>query len=266
MDSKQDAAIWRTDTLILVFLQRKEQRLAMLSIPRDLWVPIPGHGSNRINTVDALGERTDYPGGGPALLDEVLRQQFRVRFDHWVRVDFEGFVRVVDAMDGVTVNVEEPLSDSFPDPTSPTGKAYITLPKGPTHMDGRMALSYSRSRITTSDFDRSRRQQQVLMALWEKALTPETLLKAPKLWGEFRDSFETDMNMIEAVQIAYICYGIDGDHIEAKYLDYKTARPWTTFSGAQVLLPDNQAIQEIIQGLLHPAEAGEPSLAGLTPP
>jgi anionic cell wall polymer biosynthesis LytR-Cps2A-Psr (LCP) family protein len=154
-------------------------------------------------------------------------------------------------MGGVTVEVKKPLTDHFPDPTSPSGWAYITLPEGPRHMDGRMALTYSRSRMTTSDFDRSERQQEVLMALWRQAFTMETLVKAPQLWGEFSDSLETDLTMVQAVQLAYYVHGIGLENVRAQSLNVTTARPWTTPGGAQVLLPDAQAIHEIVMDLLY---------------
>jgi LCP family protein required for cell wall assembly len=256
IDNERSDSIWRTDSIILVFIQPKREQISMLSIPRDLWVSIPGHGQNRINTVDALGERTQYPGGGPALLDQTLRDNLKLRIDHYVRIDFGGFVRLIDAFGGVTVYVEQPITDSFPDPTSLTGNARITLPVGPRDMDGRMALSYCRSRMTTSDFDRSRRQQQVLLALAKKASSPETLIKAPKLWAEFQNTFATDLTMVQAIQIAYIAYGIGLENLHSTQLGLEAARPWTTPSGAQVLLPKSEAIDGLLHDLLYEPEPG----------
>ena len=257
IDTELTDTLWRTDTILLAFIEREAKRIAILSLPRDLWVSIPGHGHGRINTVDALGERTQYEGGGPALLNETMHQNLGISIDHWVRIDFDGFVRVIDAMGGVTIEVKKPISDHFPDPLSPSGWAWITLTAGPRHMDGRMALSYSRSRMTTSDFDRSERQQDVLMALWRQAFTVETLAMARQLWAEFGDSLETDLNMVQAVQLAYYVYGIGVENVHAKSLSVTTARPWTTAGGAQVLLPDTQAIREIVMDLLYGAD--EPS-------
>ena len=254
VDDARTAGIWRTDTIILVFIDRKAQKLAMLSIPRDLWVSIPGYGHSRINTVDALGERTGYSGGGPALLDRVLLRNLGVSIDHYVRVDFQGFVRLIDAVGGVTVNVERPIRDSFPDPHTPSGYATITLPAGPRHMTGHMALTYCRSRITTDDFDRTARQQQVLLALWEQALTLETLAQAPQLWQEFNGAFDTDLGMIEAVQLAYHVHGIGPENARTQSLDFSMARPWTTSQGAEVLLPNTEAIRQLILNLFYPPE------------
>jgi len=249
-DEGSSPAIWRTDTIMLVFVQEEAERVSILSLPRDLWVFIPGYGYDRINTVDSLGERRRYPGGGPALLDETLRYNFKVHIDHYVRVDYGGFVRIIDAIGGIMVNVENPITDAFPDPFSPTGWTQISLPAGLCHMGGRTALSYSRSRGTADDFDRSRRQQQVMMAFWKKAMTPETLLQAPKLWAEFSDSFETDLAMAQVIRLAYLAYRIDPENVRAKRLEFALARPWRTPGGAEVLLPRTKAIQELILDML----------------
>jgi LCP family protein required for cell wall assembly len=246
IDKKQAETIWRTDSLILAFVDRKAERLSLLSIPRDLWVYIPQYGYGRINTVDALGERKGHPGGGSALLDETLRYNLGVPVDRYVRIHLQGFVDLVDAVGGVTVNVEKPIHD----PTY----AKISLPAGPQHMDGRTALGYCRSRVTTSDFDRSRRQQQVLVALWEQALTPERLAQGPQLWAKFKDAYETDLTMVEAVQLARLLHGIGPENVRSEGLDYAMVRSWTTAQGAQVLLPRSEAIRELVIDLASPTE------------
>ncbi len=249
-DEDRSAGVWRTDTLILVFVVASKKRLALLSVPRDLWVQIPGYGYGRINTVDALGERTGYTGGGPALLDETLRQNLGLWIDHYVRVDFQDFVRLVDAMGGVMVYVDRPIHDRFPDPFSPTGEIDMELSVGMHHMDGHMALCYCRSRMTTSDFDRSRRQQQVLIALWKKALTFGVLKKVPQLWRQFSGSFDTDLTPAQALQLASLARDLDTQNIYARHLDFSVVRPWTTPGGARVLLADRQVIQQIVLELV----------------
>ncbi len=243
IDQGHNSAVWRTDSIILAFVDRKGKRLSLLSIPRDLWVHIPGYADNRINTVDALGERTHYPGGGLALLDKTLRFNLGIPVHRYIRLDFQGFVDIIDALGGITVDVTSPLSDDFPDPTSPSGWVWVTLPKGPKHMDGRMALTYCRSRVSTNDFDRNSRQQQVLFAVWKKALTVETLAQAPQLWAEFSTSFETDLAMTEAIQLATFVHGLAPAQVKSQSLDYHFVREWTTPDGAQVLLPQTQEIR-----------------------
>jgi LCP family protein required for cell wall assembly len=250
LDEDQGAAVWRTDSIMLGFVNRKEGRLSLLSVPRDLWVQVPGHASNRINTVDALGERAGYPGGGRGLLDETLRLNLGVPVHHYVRIDFAGFVRMVDAMGGITVDVPVPLRDWFPDPKAPLGRRYFTMPAGARQMDGRTALAYCRSRMTTSDFHRSSRQQQVLLALWQKALTLDALRQVPKLWKEFQDSVSTDLSTKELLQLAYFAYGLDPEQVRRAQLDSKTVRSWTTAGGAQVLLPQTEIVQQVVLDLV----------------
>lgn len=252
IDEPRQASLWRTDSILLIFINGRTQKAGILSIPRDLWVSIPGHGNGRINTVDALGERTRYPGGGPALLDQTFRNTLNVPVDHYVRVDFRGFARLIDEVGGITVDVEAPIHDRFPDPLSPSGFTQLTLPAGRQHMDGHTALNYSRSRMTTSDFDRSRRQQQVMMALWVQALTPKTMIQAPRLWDKFKGTFDTDLTTFQAVRLAYTLRNIGQENVRTRHLDYTTATPWRTPGGSEVLVPQTAAIQGIILELLSP--------------
>jgi LCP family protein required for cell wall assembly len=251
MDTNRASGVWRTDSIILVFIDQRSMQIGMLSVPRDLWVEIPDHGYSRINTVDALGERTQ-PGGGRVLLDRTFRHNLGVPVDRLVRIDFSGFVRVVDALGGVTVHVEQPIADTFPDPLSPTGEFHLDLPAGPQHLDGHTALAYCRSRMTTSDIDRGRRQRQVLTALWKQAFTAQNLAKAPKLWAALSDAFETDMQMVEAGQLANQVYGIGSEQVRSASIDWELVQPWTTPQGAQVLLPRTEEIKQRIFDLLTP--------------
>ena len=249
-DNDRASSIWRTDSIILAFIIQDTGRIGLLSIPRDLWVYIPDRGNGRINTVDALGERGQQPSGGLALLDKTLRHNLGVPVDHMVCIDFEGFVRIVDAVGGITVDVEKPIADIFPDTQSPTGEFHMDLAAGPQHLDGRTALAYCRSRLSTSDFDRARRQRQVLLALWKQAFTVDTLAQAPQLWETFGDSFDTDLSLGQAAQLAQWVYGIDAGNVRSASLDATMVEPWTTPQGAQVLLPRREIIQQAILDLL----------------
>lgn len=253
-DESRQAKIWRTDSILLVLVNEQSRRVGILAIPRDLWVFVPGHGHGRINTVDALGERTGHPGGGLGLLDQTLRHNLDIPVDHHVRIDFRGFEDLIDELGGVTIDVQAPIKDWFPDPLHPSGWTKLTLPAGRQHMDGRTALSYCRSRMTTSDFDRSRRQIQVLVALGAKVLTLETLVRAPKLWEAYRASVDTDLTMVEAVQLAYVIRGIGLENIRTRQVDRDATAAWVAPGGAQVLLPRIGAIQETVRELISAPE------------
>lgn len=253
-DESRQAKIWRTDSIMLVLVNEQSRRVGILSIPRDLWVFVPGHGHARINTVDALGERTGHPGGGAGLLDQTLRHNLDIPVDHYVRIDFRGFEDLIDVLGGVTIDVQAPINDRFPDPLHPSGWAQLTLPVGRQHMDGHTALNYCRSRMTTSDFDRSRRQLQVLGALGAKVLTLDTLVRAPKLWEAYRASVDTDLTMVEAVQLAYVIQGIELENVRTRQLDRDATTAWVAPGGAQVLLPRIGPIQAAVRALISAPE------------
>lgn len=253
-DESRDAQIWRTDSIVLVLVNEQSRQVGLLSIPRDLWVFVPGHGHARINTVDALGERTDHPGGGAGLLDQTLRHNLDIPVDHYVRIDFRGFEDLIDVLGGVTIDVQIPINDRFPDPLHPSGWAQFAVPAGRQHMDGHTALNYCRSRMTTSDLDRSRRQLQVLLALGAKVFTLETLVRAPKLWEAYHASVDTDLTMVEAVQLAYVIQGIGLENVETRQLGVDTTAAWVTPGGAQVLLPRIGPIQSVVRELLSVPE------------
>ncbi|NIV37125.1 MAG: hypothetical protein GWN58_49155, partial [Anaerolineae bacterium] len=162
-----------TDVIMVAAINKDTKQVSMLSIPRDLWVYIPNYGWSRINIAHKIGHRTGYPGGGPGLLAEVLRINLGIpTIDHWVRVDFDGFARVVDALGGVEMTVACPVNLRYKPPTSETQEEKILEP-GVHHMDGATALRYVRTRRGTSDFDRARRQQQFLKAVWSQFKSPD---------------------------------------------------------------------------------------------
>jgi LCP family protein required for cell wall assembly len=166
----------RSDTLILVHLDPPARSASMLSIPRDSVVNIPRLGRAKINAAygygythaaEIYGEGTEADAGGGALVAETVEQFLNVKVDYVAQVDFHGFAQLVDAIGGVTVDVERPLLDAEY-PTEDYGVERVYIPAGLQVMDGRTALIYARSRHASTDFDRSRRQQQVLRALLEQ--------------------------------------------------------------------------------------------------
>jgi anionic cell wall polymer biosynthesis LytR-Cps2A-Psr (LCP) family protein len=155
-------------------------------------------------------------------------------------------------MGGITVDVPVPLRDWFPDLDAPLGRRYFTMPAGERRMDGRTALAYCRSRMTTSDFDRSSRQQQVLIALWQKALTLDTLKQVPRLWQAFQDSVSTDLPTTQLLQLAYFAYSLEPEQVRRAQVGSQMVSGWTTAGGAQVLLPRIETIQQAVLDLVSP--------------
>ncbi|MFA6322745.1 MAG: LCP family protein [Candidatus Buchananbacteria bacterium] len=174
-----------TDTIILASFKPSTKQVALISIPRDLIVQIPGNGWRKVNAVNAIGEAAN-PGHGPELTAEIISNIFDQPIQYYVRLDFTGFQKVVDNLGGIDVEVENTLDDyAYPVPgkemaTTSLRYEHLHVEEGLQHMDGNLALKFVRSRkalgIEGSDFARSRRQQKVLMAIKEKALSFGTLI------------------------------------------------------------------------------------------
>jgi LCP family protein required for cell wall assembly len=239
----------RTDTMIVVTVDPQTQTAGMLSIPRDLWVSIPGHSEGRINTAHFLGEADDYPGGGPALAKKTVQYALGIPIHYYVRVNFEGFEKLVDAIGGITIYVEEAIHDDrYPD----SGYGYMTIdiPAGEQLMDGETALQYARARHGGTDFQRARRQQQVLKAIRDKVLRLDIpLTRIPEMLKIVGDSVRTDLSLSDMYALAKLARAIDGENIRSAVLDETLTTPETTPDGAQVLIPDRSLIREVVKDL-----------------
>jgi LCP family protein required for cell wall assembly len=240
----------RSDTVILATVYPPGPRVALLSIPRDLYVEIPGRGASRINTAHFWGEH-EVEGGGPALAMRTVAQDFGVSVHHHVRVDFDGFRAIVDAVGGVDVVVEEPIVDNAY-PTEDYGTMRIEIPAGPQHMDGETALRYARSRHGSSDFDRAKRQQQILIALARRLLDPEMWPDLPAVYQVVMDHIDTDLSVGEMMLLAPTLYRVGPDGIEHRVIDREMTQPWTTPTGGAVLLPRWELINPLVQELFTP--------------
>jgi LCP family protein required for cell wall assembly len=243
----------RTDVMMIVSVDPLTKRVAMLSIPRDLWVPIPGFGENRINTAYFYGEAKKLPGGGPALAEKTIQYNFGVKINYYIVVNFVGFKQGVDALGGVTIDVPHDLNDpSFPDDTY--GYKPLFIPKGVHHFNGQETLDYARTRHEDSDFSRMRRQQQVLVAIKEQALTPETLLKIPALWAARDNAVWTDLTLDKIVAFAQLARDVKADNIKDAVIDESMALGIVTPGGAMVLWPDREKIRTVIDALFNAPE------------
>ncbi|HEY4689533.1 MAG TPA: LCP family protein [Anaerolineae bacterium] len=247
-DLRPGDGAWRTDVLILVSIDPDVPSVTMLSFPRDLWVYIPTWRWQRINLADGYGEESGFPGGGPALVKQVIQYNFGIPVHYYARVDFSGYKHLVDAVGGVDVVADCPLYDIFPDvadgatdiitgtllTTVPTGTIDIPI-AGVYHLDGKHALWYSRSRKTTSDFDRSRRQQRVLRALWGEMRDQGLLAQVPQLWDALTQSVETDLTLNDVVYLADVASRLDAAHIRSRFVDGSMLTWHVTETGANVL-------------------------------
>ncbi len=208
-----------SDTMMVMSIDPKTKDVAMLSIPRDLYVKIPASAKNReqygkINSANALG--------GPIAAEKAVQAVIGVPIHYYVQVDFSGFKQAVDAVGGVDINVTKAIQDPYYPCDNGRGVCGFSIKAGLQHMNGTMALRYARSRKTTSDFDRAARQQQVMAAVREKALQLSTLTNPVKLNGllDTLDShLKTDMQLPEIKKLAAIMKDVNTAKITSKVLD-----------------------------------------------
>lgn len=195
-DQRPKEEATRTDALVLVHLDRKQGKVSMLSLPRDLWVDIPGYGRNRINSAYPIGEKELGPGGGAALAKATVSRLLDIKVDHFMMVNFQGFREVIDLIGGIDVDVPHEIED--PDyPTEDYRTVRVYFRKGRQHLNGERALIYARTRHNDSDFGRNQRQQQILMAVFEQ-VQRQGLLAQLDNFDEYthalRDYIRTDMS------------------------------------------------------------------------
>jgi LCP family protein required for cell wall assembly len=246
---------WRTDTLIVVSIDPNLPSVSMLSIPRDLFVYIPGWKMGRINTADFHGERVGYPGGGAGLVKATIEYNLGIRAHYFARADFQGFVKILETLGGVDVVVDCELRDTFPDPEAPGGASDIELMPGVHHLQGKQALWYARSRWNTSDFDRGRRQQRVLRGAFAQIKQLGLLPKLPELWDELTQTVQTDIPLETALWLTKVASRLEaGTAIKSRFIDNTVVQAWRTAEGASVLLPVYERVRPLVAEALAPPD------------
>lgn len=241
----------RSDSMIIVSVDQDKKTVGMISLPRDMWVKIPGFQDNRINVANFLGDdqRYKYPGGGPALAKKTVEANFGIQMDYYARVNFRGFERIVDTLGGVTVDVENPIRDNEY-PTEDYGTMSIYIPTGVQHMNGKVALQYARSRHSENDFGRAKRQQNLLVAIKDKALALDVIPKIPSLMGTMKDMIDTDIPPTDILRLAGLAKGINSTRVSSLVIDEKLAIPFRGEGGADLLAPNVPEIRKAIAALL----------------
>lgn len=239
-ERSQETGPFRTDTMMVLTLDPVTQQGGVLSIPRDLWVPIPGYQDGRINTAHFLGDLYGYTGGGPALAEETVEYNLGIQVDYYVRVNFQGFVTLVNAVGGINIYVEAPISDpTYPDYNY--GYEPLSIDAGWQHFDGEMALKYARTRHGSSDFDRARRQQQVMLAVLNQVIdlnmAPTLARNASELYKTLQASVQTNLALDQILALANLVQEVDRSQIRFGVIDSTCTQPWVTPEGWQVLVP-----------------------------
>lgn len=232
-DTSLDSGSTRTDTMIIVSINHSLGTASMISLPRDLFVYHPGKTMGRLNTALTLD--------GIDQLKQTILYNFGVPIHYYARVDFEGFKTAVDAMGGVDVAVSCQLKDwriisPELDPQDVDNWEIYTMEPGVHHMDGDTALWFARSRLSTNDFDRGRRQQQLLRAMLNQGVDLNLISEFPTLWNAYKDNVETDMDIGRLLQLASLAPTIRENGVQNLYLA-RGVQSWTSPEGASLQLP-----------------------------
>ena len=223
----------RTDTIILTSIIPLRPDIAMLSVPRDLWVNVTGVGEQRINTAFFFAE-IEEAGTGPQNVQATIRQNFGVTMDYYVLVQFEGLQVVVDALEGVDVTIPRPMSG---------------YPAGVVHMDGEEALAFVRDRSGSDDFFRMERGQIFITSLWRQLLQPDQWNKIPALFGSLSAVLQTDVPIWLYPRLGVALLRVGPDGIDNRVISRDMVNPFTTSGGAAVLGPNWVAIDPVVEEL-----------------
>lgn len=236
-DKRPWDSIFRTDTIILATINTQKGTINLTSFPRDLYINIPGWGGQRINTA--------FQHGGFEMLADTFETNFGVRPDHYVLINFSSFKRVIDSLGGLDVEVAESVSDY-------RDIYWTTVPAGTVHMDADMVLWYVRTRKTTNDFARGRRQQEVLNALFKKFLSMNAVRKVPEFYEIYKDSVETDMSFPDIVRLLPMATKLtDSSHLNHYYIGSEQVWDWISPDGGMVLLPRQDEIMKVLRQALN---------------
>lgn len=233
-----DPGTWlsRTDTIILTTWVPSEKYIGILSVPRDLWVTIPGVGENRINTAHFFCE-ANQAGSGPDCAIQTIQTNFNVRFHYYVRVRFEGFKDIVNTLGGVDILLTEPMAG---------------YPPGTHHLTGNKALAFVRARYDSDDFFRMEHGQLMLKALVKTMLKPDNWLKLPAVMKAVLSNVETDLPQWLWPRYAFCLLRVGPDSLDNRIINRDLVQPFMTNEGAAVLAPNWGLINPLVQEMFNP--------------
>lgn len=236
-DRTEGVNIGRSDTIILMSIVPLKPNVVMLSIPRDLWVTIPGYGEQRINTAHFFAE-ANQPGSGPQATLDTIQANFGVKVSRYLSINFDGFVEMVDAVGGVDIELEHNEGG---------------LTAGKHHLDAGQALAFVRERYTSDDFFRMSHGQMVIRSAMLKMANPANWGRWPKVIAGLNHAVQTNLPIYDwprlglAVLRAALTNSIDSHVIDRDYVT-----PTITDQGADILMPNWDAIHPLIVDLFAP--------------
>jgi len=261
-----------SDTIIILSINWQNKKMAMVSVPRDLWVQVPNYGYTKINGAYAYGEQNSKTtGGGGKVSSEVISTVLGIPIHYYASLDFDGFEKMIDKVGGVDIYVEKDLYDPYFPADNMVDYAPLTIKTGLQHMNGELALKYARSRKTTSDFDRSKRQEQVIVAVKDKIISMDTLSNPKKitdLLNILGDHVRTNFSVGEIRSLWDEIKGIDTEHIINKVFDTAANGPLTSISDERgyIIVPKKGVnnfsdLQIIVKNIFSESEESDKELA-----
>ncbi len=260
---KGETGTFNTDTMMIFSVDPVRKTVGMVSIPRDLWVDIPGSQPSRINTANAVGEINAYPGGGPALSAATVTQNLGVKIDKYVLINFDVFTTLIDAIapNGVEVCPTEVIDDPYY-PDAGYGFIHVHFDPGCQRLDATHLLQYARTRHTeNSDFDRALRQQEVIKAVRDEVLNAGGIAnligRAPQLWDELSGSYKTNLTLTEILSLASLAQEIPRENIHSGQIGAAQTSPTTAMVGgvaSDVLILNQAAASALMAEVFNPPE------------
>ncbi len=261
-DRPGEVAPSRTDTLILLTLDPQSSTAGMLSLPRDLWVNIPGYNTAaKINTAYGMGERTQ-AGSGPQVVMDTVSSFIGYPVDYYVRINFQGFVKTVDLIDGIDLMVASAIHDEEY-PTADYGVETFHLDAGLQHLDGETALKYARTRHTDDDYARSRRQQDVIRAVVDKVTRANMIASLlPRAWqliSTMRSSIDTNIPIPVQIELATYMREAALQDIRQEVLDHRYGEEKITEETGWILIPDRERVRSAVARFFSPPVSADPT-------
>jgi LCP family protein required for cell wall assembly len=226
-----ESYVARSDTIILTTIVPLKPYVGMLSIPRDLWVTIPGFGENRINTAHFYAE-AQQPGSGPIKLIETIDLNFGIKPEYYARIRFDGFREIVDALDGIEIYLPRPMAG---------------YPAGTHHLTGNKALAFVRNREWSDDFSRMEQAQFMLSTLMRNMLRPGSWQNTPAVYRAVRDSIDTNVPLWFWPRLILAVFRAGPQGIDNHVISRQMVTPFVTSGGAYVLAPNWQMINNLLE-------------------
>lgn len=235
----------RSDVFMIAQLDLVAKTLNVVSVPRDLWLNIPGFGDERINAAYPLGWRATQPAAGVALAKQTVERNFGIPIHYYMSIDFNGFKRTVDAVGGVTIDVPRYLRDDAY-PTEDYGIETVEFFPGVQRMDGTRALKYARTRHADSDYGRRLRQEQLVLALLEAGQNAGIVARLPAVLRSFAGTVQTNFSFEEQLVLGRVALAMKRADVTLYSVDETMTKGWLTPGGADVILGDWALIEQLV--------------------